>query len=104
MPLKQDRNHNFQVMQAAGAAGRFAGTVLDDFGKSPKADKNNIQPRLGFAYDVHGNARDVVRGGWGLYTDFAYTNQNALNAAIDAAGGARIWFFAHNPAGHCYTD
>jgi hypothetical protein len=99
MPLNQNRNPNFQVMQAAGAAGRFAGTVLDEFGQSPQADKNNIQPRLGFAYDVRGDARDVVRAGWGLYTDFAYTNQNALNAAIDAAGGAGIVFLVTNPAG-----
>jgi hypothetical protein len=99
MPLNQNRNPNFQVMQAAGAVGRFTGTVLDEFGKSPKADKNNIQPRLGFAYDVRGDARDVVRAGWGLYSDFAYTNQNALLAAIDAAGGAGIVFLANNPAG-----
>lgn len=30
------------------------------------ADKNNIQPRAGFAYKV--NDRTVVRGGWGIYT------------------------------------
>ena len=99
MPLDQSRNPNFQVMQAAGAAGRFAGTVLDDFGKATKADRNNIQPRVGFAYDVRGNGRDVVRAGWGLYTDFAYTNQNALNAAIDAQGGGGISFLVTNPAG-----
>src|SRR6185503_2007511 len=99
MPLDQSRNPNFQVMQAAGAAGRFSGTVLDEFGHSLKADKNNIQPRFGIAYDLRGDARDVVRAGWGLYTDFAYTNQNALNAAIDAAGGAGIVFLTTNPAG-----
>ena len=99
MPLDQSRNPNFQVMQAAGAAGRFAGTVLDDFGKSAKGDTNNIQPRLGVVYDLRGDGRDVVRGGWGIYTDFAYTNQNALNAAIDAKGGGGIVFLATNPAG-----
>ena len=99
MPLDQSRNPNFQVMQAAGAAGRFAGTVLDEFGKQPKADKNNVQPRLGLAYDVRGDGHDVLRAGWGLYTDFAYTNQNALNAAIDAAGGAGIVFLVTNPTG-----
>jgi hypothetical protein len=99
MPLNQNNNPNFQVMQAAGAAGRFAGTALDDFGKSPRQDTNNIQPRAGFAYDVHGNAHDVVRGGWGIYTDFAYTNANALNAAIDAAGGIGIVFLGVNPTG-----
>jgi hypothetical protein len=104
MPLDQSRNPNFQVMQAAGAAGRFAGTVLEDFGKAPAADKSNIQPRVGFAYDVAGNGRDVVRAGWGLYTDFAYTNQNALNAAIDAQGGGGISFLVSNPAGIRKSD
>ena len=99
MPLNQNNNPNFRVMQAAGAAGRFTGTVLDDFGKSPRGDKNNIQPRVGFVYDLRGNARDVMRAGWGIYTDFAYTNQNALNAALDAAGGVGIVFLANNPAG-----
>ncbi|HEY3160508.1 MAG TPA: carboxypeptidase regulatory-like domain-containing protein [Vicinamibacterales bacterium] len=99
MPLNQDRNPNFTVMQAAGAAGRFTGTVLDDFGKSPRGDTNNVQPRLGAVYDLRGNGHDIVRAGWGIYTDFAYTNQNALNAAIDAAGGAGIVFVATNPAG-----
>ncbi|PYR66620.1 MAG: hypothetical protein DMF88_15730 [Acidobacteria bacterium] len=99
MPLDQSRNPNFQVMQAAGAAGRFAGTVLEDFGKSPQKDTNNIQPRVGFAYDLRGDGHDVVRAGWGIYTDFAYTNQNALNAAIDAQGGGGIAFLVNNPAG-----
>ena len=99
MPLNQDKNPNFQVMQAAGTAGRFAGTILDEFGRSTRGDANNVQPRVGFAYDVRGDARDVLRAGWGIYTDFAYTNQNALNAAIDAQGGGGIVFLANNPAG-----
>jgi len=73
--------------------------VLDEFGTSAKADNNNIQPRLGVVYDLRGDGRDIVRGGWGLYTDFAYTNQNAINAAIDAQGGGGIVFLANNPAG-----
>src|SRR5215207_1580282 len=31
-------------------------------------DLNNIQPRFGFAWDVRGNARTVLRGGYGLYS------------------------------------
>jgi len=30
------------------------------------ADRNNLQPRVGFAYKV--NDKTVVRGGWGIYT------------------------------------
>ena len=35
---------------------------------------------------MRGNGRDVIRGGWGIYMDMAYTNSNALFAASDATG------------------
>ena len=83
----QSKNANFVKMQAAGKAGLLAGIKgLENFGKDPKNDGNNIQPRLGFAFDVNGKGRDVIRGGWGIYHDMAYTNSNALFAASDATG------------------
>jgi hypothetical protein len=99
LPFSQDRNSNFQVLQAAGRAGRFAGTILDDFGQETRGDKDNVQPRLGFVYDLRGTGREIIRGGWGLYTDFGYTNSNVLTAAIDAAGGSGPVFVATNPTG-----
>jgi hypothetical protein len=99
IPFGQERNPNFQVLQAAGRTGRFAGTVLDDFGQPMRGDKDNVQPRLGFVYDLHGTGREIVRGGWGIYTDFGYTNSNVLTAAIDAAGGGGPIFIANAPAG-----
>ncbi len=33
------------------------------------SDLNNFSPRLGFAWDVTGKGRTVVRGGWGLFYD-----------------------------------
>ena len=39
-------------------------------GQTLQNDKNNIQPRIGFAYDVNGDGRNVLRGGIGIYTSF----------------------------------
>jgi outer membrane receptor protein involved in Fe transport len=100
MPINQDANPNFQVLQAAGRAGRFASDPgMQDWGEDPQGDMDNIQPRLGFAFDVRGDGRHVIRGGWGIYHDFGYTNANALFPALDAAGGHGTVFFVLNPAG-----
>jgi len=82
----QSKNPNFVIMQNAGKAGLLAGIKgLENFGKDPQDDTNNWQPRLGFAYSMR-EGRDVLRGGWGIYMDMAYTNSNALFAASDATG------------------
>jgi hypothetical protein len=100
MPVDQSNNPNFQVLQAAGQAGRFSNVpFLEDFGQASRNDRDNIQPRVGFAYDLRGNGRDVIRAGWGVYTDFGYTNANVLFPALDTAGGHGQVFFVNNPNG-----
>ena len=85
--IDQSKNPNFVKMQNAGRAGLLAGIKgLENFGLDPKEDSNNWQPRIGLAYDVRGNGRDVVRAGWGIYYDIGYTNSNGLFAASDATG------------------
>jgi len=87
LQFDQSKNPNYVLAQELGAAGRFANVVgYENFGKSPKDDTNNIQPRIGMVWDLRGNAKDVVRAGWGIYTDFGYTNSNALFPAADASG------------------
>ncbi len=45
-------------------------------------DHNNFAPRLGFAYDVKGNGRTVVRGGAGVY----YAYNSAQTKLLTAEG------------------
>jgi hypothetical protein len=80
-------NPNFVKVQAAGAAGLLKGIVgLENAGLEPKEDHNNFQPRLGGVLDVRGDGKDIVRAGWGVYTDVGYTNSNVLFAAADSTG------------------
>jgi hypothetical protein len=100
--IDQSANPNFVALQEAGRSGRLAGMIgLEDFGKDPETDCDNLQPRLGFALDVRGNGTDVLRGGWGIYADTSYTNSNILFAASDAQGPGtnEPLFSASDPSG-----
>jgi hypothetical protein len=46
-------------------------------------DGNNFAPRFGFAWDVKGNQKTVVRGGYGLYYQ-RLSNQNILQNSLAA--------------------
>jgi outer membrane receptor protein involved in Fe transport len=41
------------------------GVRYDD--ETISSDNNNVSPRLGFAYDIGGNAKTVIRGGFGVF-------------------------------------
>ena len=53
-----------------------------------RQDWNNFAPRFGFAYDLNGDARTVIRGGYGLFYDRNFGNatfnaiQNPPNYAV----------------------
>lgn len=71
------------------------------FGKgrapSPK-DTNNIAPRVGFAWDVSGNGRTVVRGGVGIYYDNTIDNLRLFERADLGPPGAELFLVGNDIA------
>lgn len=69
---------------------------LNDFkggrGGQLENDDDNIAPRLGFTYDLKGDGRQLLRGGWGIYYDFPYTNATILfpSSAVQSDYGVRL--------------
>jgi Carboxypeptidase regulatory-like domain len=53
-----------------------------------KNDTNNYAPRLGFAYDIGGNGKSVLRGGTGKF--FSYMPDILLASPIQSISGALV--------------
>ncbi|MGA7615892.1 MAG: TonB-dependent receptor [Thermoanaerobaculia bacterium] len=64
-----------------------------------KNDKNNWGPRLGFTYDLNGSGKHIVRGGWGIYYDFPYTNATILFPAAAVQSNYGVAYNVHDSNG-----
>ena len=72
-PRNGTRDYNFVFGPGADIGQRIAhGRVqqADLF----RPDRNNFGPRFGFAYDLLGSGRTVLRGGYGVYFDRVFNN------------------------------
>jgi hypothetical protein len=54
-------------------------------------DRNNWGPRVGFTYDINGQHRTVVRGGWGLY--YGRTSNSVISSSLTNNG---VTFASYN--------
>ena len=101
VPIEQEPNPNFQAMQAAGArrpvqptsrgsrtSGRRRGTTATTCSRAPASPTT-----------CAATARDVIRGGWGVYTTSATRTRTCSSPPSTSAGGHGQVFFVSNPAG-----
>ncbi|PYR74686.1 MAG: hypothetical protein DMF86_17820 [Acidobacteria bacterium] len=80
----------------------FQTPVLSDLGRlgfnnKRKNDLNNFGPRLGFAWDVNGDGKSVIRGGYGIYYDEIFQNITLYERWTDVRTPLNFLSFSPSP-------
>jgi outer membrane receptor protein involved in Fe transport len=95
--------HANPIWRTLSAQTRYNEPYLNDFknggGGKLSEDDNNVAPRIGFTYDLKGNGSLLLRGGYGTYYDFPYTNATILFPASAVQSNYGVVYNVNNPAG-----
>lgn len=65
---------------------------------------DDFAPRIGFTWDLDGSGERLLRGGWGIYYDFPYTNATVLFPAAAVLSQFGEVFRHDNPSGILNPD
>jgi hypothetical protein len=91
------------IWQTLSTQTKYNEKYLKDFqgggGAKLKNDTNNWGPRIGFSYDLHADSKNIVRGGFGRYYDFPYTNATILFPAAAVQSNYGVVYNAHDDNG-----
>ena len=78
--LRLDQRSN-AIYQVLSTQTTYNESYLQDFrgwNGITENEKNDWSPRLGMTWDIKGNARHILRAGWGRFYDFPYSNATIL--------------------------
>jgi hypothetical protein len=65
--------------------------------KGIQTDTNNIQPRIGIAFDPGGDGKTVIRSSYGIFFDHPLLGLYFLGDASDGSKTGQLLFFGSNP-------
>lgn len=81
--------------------GNLALAAYDQLGlrKGIDTDKNNFQPRIGLAWDPHGDGKTVFRASYGIFYDHPLLGLYFLGDASDGSKSGQLLFVGGSPCG-----
>ncbi|HUJ13620.1 MAG TPA: TonB-dependent receptor [Thermoanaerobaculia bacterium] len=97
--LDQSSNPIYQALAAQTTYSEYYLQSFRNWNGKLKNDTNNWGPRLGFTYDLHGDSKNIVRGGYGRYYDFPYTNATILFPASAVQSNYGVIYHLTDPSG-----
>ncbi|HMC21711.1 MAG TPA: TonB-dependent receptor, partial [Thermoanaerobaculia bacterium] len=95
--------HTNPIWQTLSTQTKYNEAYLQPFknggGGKLKNDTNNWGPRIGFSYDLHADSKNIIRGGYGRYYDFPYTNATILFPAAAVQSNYGVVYNNSDPKG-----